>query len=128
MHVSSIGIALAICVAASACGPASQPDSTPTAPTPPATSRIVTIDIAEVNGPYSFYPSPATIHRDQLVVWRNWDTVTHHLVFDDGSIDTGMLAPGTLSQPTTIGAGNRSFHCTIHPTMVGTVVVTAALE
>jgi len=98
------------------------------APTPPAISHIVNIDIAEVNGPYSFYPSPATIHRDQLVVWRNLDNVTHHLVFDDGSIDTGTLAPGTLSQPITIGAGNRSYHCTIHPTMVGTVVVTSALE
>ena len=126
MRVSSIGILLAIYVAASACGPASQPDST-TAPTPQATSHIVTIDIAEVNGPYSFYPSPATIHRDQSVVWRNWDTVTHHLVFDDGFIDTGTLAPGTLSQPITIGTGNRSYHCTIHPTMVGTVVVTSAL-
>src|SRR5882672_3845405 len=113
MHVSSIGIVLAISVAASACGPASQTDSTPMAPTPPAISHIVNIDIAEVNGPYSFYPSPATIHRDQLVVWRNLDNVTHHLVFDDGSIDTGTLAPGTLSQPITIGAGNRSYHCTI---------------
>ena len=128
MHVSSIGISLAICVAASACGPASQSASAPTTPTAPATSHLVTIDVAEVNGPYSFYPSPATIHRDQSVVWRNWDTVTHHLVFDDGSIDTGTLAPGTLSQPTTIGAGNRSYHCTIHPTMVGTVVVTSALQ
>src|SRR5436189_3510545 len=105
MRMSSIGIILAIYVAASACRPASLPS--PTAPTPPATSHIVTIDIAEVNGANSFYPSPATIHGVQLAVWRNWDNVTHHLVFDDGSIDTGTLAPGTLSQPITIGAGNR---------------------
>jgi plastocyanin len=129
MRVCSIGIVLAIYVVASACGPASQPVSNPTTPTPLTTSHIVTIDIAEVNGPYSFYPSPAAITRDQVVVWRNWDTVTHHLVFDDGSIDTGTLAPDTLSQPMTIGAaGNRSYHCTIHPTMVGTVVMTSSLE
>ena len=62
------------------------------------------------------------------MVWLNADTVTHHRVFDDGSLDTGALAPGTLSQPMTIGVGNRSYHCTIHPTMVGTVVVISALE
>jgi plastocyanin len=127
MRMSPIGIALAVYgAAASACGPAR--DSTPTAPAPPATSQMVTIDIAEINGPYSFYPSHATVQPDQAIVWRNWDTVTHHLVFDDGSIDTGPLAPGTLSQPITTGAGNRSYHCTIHPTMVGTVVATSAPE
>jgi plastocyanin len=128
MRVFSIGIGLAICVATSACGSAGQPDFIPTAPTLAATSHIVTIDIAEVNGPYSFYPSPATIQDDQVIVWRNGDTVTHHLVFDDGSIDTGTLAPGTLSQPIPVGTGNRSYHCTIHPTMVGTVVVTSDLQ
>jgi plastocyanin len=127
MRMSSLGITLAIYGAAvSACGPAR--DSTPTAPTPPAPSHIVTVDIAEINGPYSFYPSQATVQPDQVIVWRNWDTVTHHLVFDDGSIDTGTLAPGTSSQPITTGAGNRSYHCTIHQTMVGTVVATSALE
>jgi plastocyanin len=127
MRMSSIGIALVIYGAATtSCGSAK--DSTPTAPTPPTTSHIVTVDIAEVNGPYSFYPSQATVQPDQAMVWRNWDTVTHHLVFDDGSIDTGTLAPGTSSQPITTGAGNRSYHCTIHPTMVGSVVGTSALE
>ena len=126
MRVFSIGILLAIYVAASACGPASQSDSALTAPSPPPTVHTLTIDIAEVNGPNSFYPSPATIQAEQVIVWRNWDTVTHHLVFDEGSIDTGTLAPGTLSQPITIGTGNWSYHCTIHPTMVGTVVVTSA--
>jgi plastocyanin len=127
MRVPSI-IVLAISVATSGCGPSNQPDFTPTAPTSPGTSHIVTIDIAEVNGRYSFYPSAATISGDQSLVWRNSDTVIHHLVFDDGSVDTGTLAPGTLSQPITIGAGSRSYHCTIHPTMVGTVVVTSALK
>ena len=56
----------------------------------------------------------------QTVVWRNRDTVTHHVVFDDNAIDTGTLAPGTLSQPMTIGAGTWNYHCSIHPTMVGT--------
>ena len=128
MRVSSIGIVLAICCGASACGPASQLDSAPTAPTAPAPSHTVTIAIAEVNGPYSFYPSQVTIQPNQVIVWRNDDSVTHHVVLDDGSIETGTLAPGTSSQPLTITAGNRSYHCAIHPTMVGTVVVNSASE
>jgi plastocyanin len=96
----------------------------PAAPTPDAPATGARIDIAEINGPYSFYPSPATVRADQIIVWRNLDTVTHHLVLDDGSIDTGTLAPGTLSQPETVGLGTKTYHCTIHPSMVGTVIVT----
>jgi plastocyanin len=103
-------------------GPAAaQQPSSPAGPTPPVAS-VVTIDIAEINGPYSFYPSPAMASANQTVVWRNSDRVTHHLVFDDDSIDTGALAPGTLSQPKTVAVGTGTYHCTIHPTMVGTVV------
>ena len=50
-----------------------------------------------------------------------------HVVFDDGSVDTGTLAAGTLSQPITIGVGNRSYHCAIHPSMVGSIAVLSTL-
>jgi len=86
-------------------------------------SRNVTIDIAEVNGPYSFFPSPMTVGSDQIIVWRNMDTLTHHVVFDDRSVDTGTLAPGTLSQPIALSPGTRTYHCAIHPTMVGSITV-----
>jgi plastocyanin len=99
----------------------------PAAPTPSA-APVVTIDVAEINGPYSFYPSPAMVQAAQIVVWRNTDIVTHHPVLDDDSIDTGTLAPGTLSQPKTIAVGTRTYHCTIHPTMVGTIVVSGAMS
>jgi plastocyanin len=103
-----------------------QPGVSPAAPTSPAASAVVTIDVAEINGPYSFYPSPAVVQAGHTVVWRNSDAVTHHVVFDDDSIDTGKLAPGTLSQPVAIVVGSATYHCTIHPTMVGSVVVVAA--
>ena len=119
-------IVLIACVAAAACG---GPDSYPTAPgstpapTVPATNSL--IDVAEINGPYSFYPSPATVRPGQVIVWRNSDAVTHHVVFDDLSVDTGTLAPGTSSQPITVGPGNWTYHCAIHPSMTGSVTVTS---
>ena len=121
-------VAGSFCVVVYGCGGNGEPAS-PAAPSPPALPPAVpaplTIYVAEINGPYSFYPSPATVRSDQAIVWKNSDFETHHLVLDDGSIDTGTLAPGTVSQPETVGAGTRTYHCTIHPSMVGTVVVTA---
>jgi plastocyanin len=93
---------------------------------PATTSSNFTIHVAEINGPYSFYPSPATVGSGQVIVWRNDDIVTHHVVFDNISVDTGTLAPGTLSQPMKIGPGTWSYHCAIHPEMVGSVTVPAS--
>ena len=124
----SIGIVLATSVAGSACtANRNGNNSVPLGPTPPTAPNVLTIDVAEINGPYSFYPSPATVPSAQIVVWRNSDAVTHHVVFDDGSVDTGTLAAGTLSQPITIGVGNRSYHCAIHPSMVGSIAVLSTL-
>jgi plastocyanin len=102
-------------------GPGPSPTNPNTPSNPPAAP--ITIDVAEINGPNSFYPSPVTVEFERVVEWRNSDTVTHHVVFDDRSLDTGTLAPGTLSQPFTVGPGTRTYHCSIHPTMVGSISV-----
>ena len=123
-----ISLALVACLVGSACGAAQNDNVSGTVgPTPAPVSNLLTIDVAEINGPYSFYPSPATVRSEQIVVWRNSDTVTHHVVFDDGSVDTSTLAPGTLSQPLTIRPGNWSYHCAIHPAMVGSIAVSSSI-
>lgn len=91
----------------------------PTSPTPLTTAGVVTINVVAINGAQSFTPNPASVPAGQMVVWHNVDTITHHVVFNDGSVDTGNLAPGASSQPMTIG--NGPYHCTIHPVMVGSV-------
>src|SRR5262245_4970328 len=108
---ATLGLGVYGCGAASG-SPYSSGSSLPAAATPLA-NAVVTIDIAEINGPNSFYPSPAMVTANHIVVWRNSDVVTHHVVFDDGSIDTGTLAPGTLSQPKTMAAGTSTYHCAI---------------
>jgi plastocyanin len=125
MRTSSIGmfgILLAAVTAAAGCGTDGMA-ATPAAPTAPVTPPRVMLDISEINGPYSFYPSPALIGAKQMVVWHNRDTVTHHVVFDDNSLDTGTLAPDTLSQPMTVATGTWPYHCSIHPSMTGTLTV-----
>jgi len=98
----------------------------PVAPTPTLPPTNFVVDVAEINGPYSFSPSPATVRSEQVIVWRKSDTVTHHVAFDDRSVDTGTLAPGTLSQPIMIGRGNWNYHCAIQPFMVESVTATAS--
>ena len=91
--------------------------STPTASIP----GIVTINVVAVNGAQSFSPNPATLPAGQMVVWHNVDSITHHVVLNDRSVDTGDLAPGTSSQPMAIAAAGGQYHCSIHPVMVGSL-------
>jgi plastocyanin len=92
----------------------------PIAPTS-TTSGIVTINVVAVNGDQSFSPNPASLPAGQMVVWHNVDSITHHVVLNDRSVDTGDLPPGTSSQPMTIAAAGGQYHCTIHPVMVGSL-------
>jgi plastocyanin len=96
------------------------PSGNPSAPTPSG-AGVVTINVVAVNGAQSFSPNPATLPAGQMVVWHNVDTITHHVVLNDRSVDTGDLAPGASSQPMAIAAAGGPYHCSIHPVMVGSV-------
>jgi plastocyanin len=85
----------------------------------------VTINVVAINGAQSFSPNPATLPAGQTVVWHNIDSITHRVVLNDGSVDTGNLNPGASSQPMTINnipSVGDPYFCSIHPVMVGTLV------
>jgi plastocyanin len=65
----------------------------------------------------SFEPNPAPFAQGALVVWRNTDAATHRIVMNDGSFDSGNIAPGASSPVMRVGSSG-SYHCTIHPTMM----------
>jgi plastocyanin len=117
--------------------------STPTAAAPPVDSNTVVVGVMGNNGASSFSPNPATAKVGQKVAWKNQDGIVHHIVEDssdnsnDGygygpgngsssgsGFDGGTTAPGATSGTMTLGtAGTMHYHCSIHPGMVGTVVV-----
>jgi plastocyanin len=103
----------AFSLAASACAGVNTPSDV-TGPNP------ITIEVIGINGARSFSPNPGSIPAGSAVVWHNWDIETHHIVLDDRSVDTGILTPGRSSAPMPIGTTGR-YHCTIHPSMVGTI-------
>jgi plastocyanin len=105
---------VAAAVSAARCGGS----SSPTAPGP-VTPSVVTVAIVGLAGSGSYQPNPVQTGGNQ-VMFKNNDTVnTHRIVMDDGSGDFGTLAPGASSQARSVSGGN--FHCTIHPSMVGSI-------
>ena len=93
----------------------------PSAPTPNpggGAATVVTITITGQGGNLAFTPNPASVAAGQTVVFKNNDVVAHHVMLDDGTAQTPDIAPGATSAAVTIGS-NKSYHCTIHPGMVG---------
>jgi plastocyanin len=124
MRAFAIVAVLALGFATSACsggGYSSGSASSPAAPTPITTNGVVTINVVAINGAQSFSPNPATLPAGQMVVWHNVNNTTHRVVLNDGSVDTGNLAPGASSQPMAIGAAGGQYHCSIHPEMIGSL-------
>lgn len=113
---------IAAAFAFSACGSSSSPSSP--SPSSPGPGPDVTINITGINGSQSFAPSPTTLKVGQRVMWKNTDTRSHDAAADGGAFTTAVLAAGSTSDPVTMNTpGTFTYHCTIHPSMVGTVTV-----
>lgn len=103
--------------------------STPSTPTTPTTSpgADVTISITGINGSSSYSPSPTTVNAGQRVIFRNTDPTSgrsHNAVQDANAFSTANLASGASSDPITMSTrGTFAYHCSIHPSMVGTITV-----
>jgi plastocyanin len=95
----------------SACG-----SDSPSSPT----STTSTINIVGQNGSRSFSPNPADV-GGKVVVFKNSDATTHHIVSNDGTIDFGNIAPGASGHEVTMPAEGTNYHCSIHPNMIGAV-------
>jgi len=101
------------------CGSNNSNNANPASPSPSG-GNVVTINVVAINGSQSFSPNPATLRAGQMVVWHNVDNVTHRVVLNDRSVDTGNLSPGASSAAQQIGTVGP-YHCAIHPEMVGTI-------
>lgn len=113
--------------AASGCGGGGS--SSITAPSAPSAAAAApsTITILGQNGKQAFSPNPAAFGGQQ-VVFKNNDTVTHHIVLNDGSVDTGDIAPGATSKAVTMPGSGTNYHCAIHLGMIGGVGAAASSE
>lgn len=75
---------------------------------------------------FAFDPSTLTVKAGTAVTWVNNDGAPHALVSDNGapvSFSSDTLAPGAAYSFTFTQAGTYPYHCSIHPSMKGTVTV-----
>jgi len=105
-----------------ACGGGGYGGSSPSGPsTPPPASGPGVVSIVGNRGAQSFTPNPGMPATSQTVVWRNNDGVTHRIMLNDSTADTGDIAPGATSRPLELPASGANYHCTIHPGMIGSI-------
>ncbi|HEY7058696.1 MAG TPA: hypothetical protein VH458_19325 [Vicinamibacterales bacterium] len=104
----------------------------PMSPSPPppgdaGTANVYILPGAVNLGANAFGDEPVVIFRGERMRLRNFDSVEHNLVPDTASLPefmtTGLLAPGDERSFVMATLGTTTFHCTIHPQMVGTLIV-----
>ena len=99
------------------------PSPTPS-PTPDGPSTTVTIPRnAEFLANQAFTPDEVTVNAGTTVVWTNTDSTSHTSTADGNAWNSGTVSPGGRFTVTLQTPGTFTYHCTIHPGMVGTVVV-----
>ena len=70
----------------------------------------------------AFRPASITVDRGTVVKWVNRGDNTH--TSTSNSWDSGNIAAGDSFRRRFRHRGTFSYHCTIHPSMVGTIRVT----
>lgn len=73
-----------------------------------------------------FTPPQITVAKGGSVTWTNNDSITHTVVDDLSNVggpNSGDIAPGQSYSFTFNKTGSFQYHCSIHPSMRGTIVV-----
>jgi plastocyanin len=124
----TFGAILALALVGGCGGGTTNPTAQPAGPTPTAASAAIVCaasgsGTAVAIADFAFNPASANATVNGFVTWSNNDGTTHTVTFDNGP-DCGNVAGGggTTTAQFTV-AGTYAYHCKIHSTMHGTVVV-----
>jgi plastocyanin len=106
---------------ATAPGATTGPVGTTGVAAPCAESTAATVVAATVAGNTW---SPVSAAVGDVITWTNNDAVPHAVALDDGSCAMAGNIPGggTRSLAFTV-AGSFPFHCSVHPSMKGTITI-----
>ncbi|MBW3022726.1 cupredoxin family copper-binding protein [Candidatus Woesearchaeota archaeon] len=72
---------------------------------------------------FAFSPAEITVKTGTTITWTNEDSVTHTIT-SEGNFDSGQISKGETFSFTPDKAGTIDYHCSIHPSMNGKIVVT----
>lgn len=114
-----------------AAAPAANPPPAPTTnpslapgPTslPPQTSAPAVHNVTIQN--FSFNPSSITVKKGDTVIWTNKDPMGHTVTGNNGGPSSQTVDTNATYSYTFNSIGTFPYHCSIHPSMTGTVTVT----
>lgn len=117
-------ILLVLCSIFLAIGCTSNKGNNTQIPSTPAETPSIPVEgkIAEVSiKNFSFNPESVTISTGDTVRWTNMDSASHTVT--GTSFGSQTLAPGDSYEFLFTNAGTYEYHCSIHPSMKGTVTV-----
>jgi beta-lactam-binding protein with PASTA domain len=97
------------------------PTTTTTAP--PTTTTTAPVSTQVTIADFSFTPDTLTVNAGDTVTWVNNGPSDHTVVADDGTFQSPNLSTGQTYSNTFSTAGTFSYHCGIHASMTGTIVV-----
>ena len=122
---SRIITVLVLTTTIAACGGYSTPSAPSDGPTaaPPGSTSVTIASGASTQTTLAFGANPLTIAVGTTVSWANNDNTTHTTAADGSQWSSGNIAPGGRFNFTFASAGRFTYHCQIHPNMVGTIVV-----
>jgi plastocyanin len=103
-------------------GGTQQPAGTTAASAPCADSTGTTVVAVGVAN--NAWQQPINAKVGDVITWTNSDGVPHKVALDDGSCQMSSNIPGGGSKSLVFSvAGTFPFHCSVHPSMKGTITI-----
>ena len=112
---------------------ASTSESTPAASAGPPGTPLTILEGSSVQGSPDFDPDTLTVKKGDKITVTNKDTLPHTVTSGSSpsdpnsakQFDTSIIEAGATAdiETTNMAAGNYPFHCSVHPYMMGNIVV-----
>jgi plastocyanin len=113
--------------------PAPAPAPAPAAPAGPPGTPLTILEGSSIQGSPDFDPDALTVKKGDKITVTNKDTLPHTVTSGTGptdpnsakQFDTSIVEPGATAdiETTNITPGDYPFYCTVHPYMMGNLVV-----
>lgn len=72
---------------------------------------------------FAFSPASQEIQKGETVTWTNEDSAPHTIAGDSNSFQSGSLEKGQTFSFTFESTGEFDYHCGVHPSMKGKIIV-----
>ncbi len=118
-----IAFILGLALVALGCGSNDQGAATTLVSSPTATTEGGTGATQVTMAGFAFDPATVTIGVGETVTWVNEDAARHNVVADNGEFSSDLFGQGESFSFTFQAPGTYPYHCSVHPSMTGTVIV-----